>query len=214
MGVIQDKSILQMLRDGQQIVVGQGTFGGPGSVYADKWADRFNVLSGATSRVMFKEPAGQGTKTFVDTNTPASQVPAGQRWDLMGMFFSFQKVDGSALLAGEKQAFNAWIQSMRVTVKYGTQIVFSEPMWPHFGSQLSQETAISTTTALQSTTPKPLVWGGFWPEECHVPLSSNVVLDVNLEFAAAGATIGVANESTTPTFRFGAWFERVIAVLN
>ncbi len=206
-------SILEMVRQNMPIDVNVGTFGGKGSVYQDKWVDRFDLRTTETSKAMFKVAGGTPGKTVTDTNTPANSVPGGQRWDLMGMFWQLQKVDGTAIIAAEKAAFNAWVQSMRVSVKFGQSTVFDYSVWAEFGSQLSQETAITPTLALQSSSPKAITWGGLWREECHLPLAANVVLDVNLQFAAPAAAIAVA-DGAAPTFRLAAWFDRIVAYQN
>jgi len=195
------KSILQCMREDRAVTVNDRTFGtGGGAGYWDNWVDRKALATGDLSLQLFNTPVNQGNRTAADTNTQATQVPEGEAWDLYGLFFTIHKADGSALDAATKTAINLFLQEASYVVSFNQQIVRRMPLWPHFGSQLSQETAVSTTLALQSPLPKGQWWGEMWPEEMFLGLQSNIVLSFVVNFTSLPAGLN--------GYKFGAWFPR------
>jgi hypothetical protein len=202
--VSQNYSLLRMIREGREIDVNKGTFGSGGmAAYWEKWVSRTLLTTSATTYQLFNTPVNQGGLTAADTNTVATQVPGGERWDLMGLGFYFQTVTGAPMDLALKSALNVWLQSARYIITFNNQVVRRVPLWAELGSQLAQETTVSTVTSMQSPLPRATGWYEAWPEEMYLPLSSNIVMDFRIECAATNSALN--------GMYFGAAFDRVKA---
>lgn len=200
----QKMSLLRMLREGNPIDVNQGTFGqSGGAAYWEDWVDRIVLATGAVKYQLFNIPQNTAPRTPNDTNTIATQVPQGERWDLYGLRWFIQRADGAPFVVADKTGINLFLQNAYYVIKFNSQIVRQIPLWSHLGSQLSQETAVSTTLALQSPLPRRMEWNDQWPEECYLPLQSNITMSFEINCTATPAAVN--------TFLFGAAFDRLKA---
>jgi hypothetical protein len=203
----QNISIREALRQGKPLNVNSGTFapsnGSGGAAYYDRWIDRVALATGATNITLFNTPVNTGVtgaRTPADTNTTATQVPQGELWNLYGIQFFVHSPTGAALDAATKTALNLFIQNASYKISFNQQIVREMPLWCHFGSQLSQETAVSTTLAMQSPLPKRDEWMESWPPELFLPLQSGIVMTMTVAFPALAAALN--------GFLFGVAFDR------
>jgi len=204
--------ILQQLRDGGPIAIDKGTFKKGGlAVYWTPLVDSVSLVTSTVQYLLFSTPVGQTAngvaKTDAATNMPSTQVPGGERWDLMGISFFALPVNstGANWTEANQAAFRVFVQSASYTIRFNNQVVRQVPLFYHFGNKGYSNNAVSTTLAL--TTPDPVAfWHETWPEECYLPMQENISMKFSIDCAATAAGVN--------GFVLGVAFDRVVASLT
>lgn len=196
------KGILQSLRDGAPINVNEGSFGIPGqsgvSVTWDKLMDLRRLATNAMTMVYFD---GNNSDEAL-CNVPNGLVPGGERWDLYGLEWYFRPSGGTSTPA-VWAAFCAFINSGFNIISLGQTQIRNQPLAGYFGNRATDVLYVSTTTAVNPSSPQS-TWRDIWPEEAFLTVSSTVKMTFKVQLTA-GVDVNLNN------LVFGASFMRARA---
>lgn len=177
-------SIRELIRRGQQINTQNRSFSG-GVAISDPWVSQLVIASGTTKYKFFEPPATQNLG-----NTPkGGSCPKDQTWDLRGLTMFWHTAAGTAMVAADVVARNLFLQNSVYSIQLNKVMIRdTRPLWDICGSMIAQETAVSTTLAMQTASPRIQEWRESWPDELIVPIGENVELTFVVETTAAAAT--------------------------